>query len=186
MASGTAAAPASNHTFARRWGWLAALILTLATMNLLRQQGAPLLGPLPLGILSLEVPATAARARELFDALGDHGRAIAVRQVQLDYVFLLLYPLAFAMALVRLAPLASGRIGRWCATLARRVWLAGLFDAIENAAMLRMLAGATGSPWPEVSTACAAVKFAIVAVALLALLAALASWAKRGGRAVQR
>jgi hypothetical protein len=148
-------------------------------MNLLRQQGAPLLGPLPLGILSLEMPATAAQARALIDALGAHGRETAVRQVQLDYVFLLLYPLAFAMTLVRLAPRAGGRVGRVCATLARRVWIAGLFDAIENAAMLRMLAGETGSPWPEVSTVCAAIKFAIVAAALLMLLAGLAAWAAR-------
>lgn len=179
VASGGGVEPASNLTFARRWGWLAAAGLTLLTMNLLRQQGAPLLESLPLGIVSLELPATPARADAMVAALGDRARAIAVRQVQLDFVFLLLYPLALAMALVRLAPLAAGRVGRICAALARRVWIAGLLDAIENLALLRMLAGATGSPWPQLSTACATVKFTIVAAALLMLLAGLGAWASR-------
>lgn len=179
--------PSPAHaTFIRRWGWLAALIATLAYMALLRQQGAPLLQWLPAGILTLEMPVTPERAQHWIDALGARGHAMAVLQVQLDYVFLLLYPLAFATALARVAPLAAGVVARACRAGARAVWVAGALDAIENFAMLRMLDGETATPWPQLSTACAAVKFAIVLAALLMLVAGLVAWAFGGRPAAPR
>lgn len=170
------------RSLAARWGWLAATLAALAWMALLRWQGAPLFEWLPQGIVTLELPATPERARQLVDALGERGRAIARLQVQLDFVFLLLYPLAFATALRALAARAGGFAGRACRVLARAIWLAGALDAAENLAMLRLLAGDTGTPWPQLCTACAIAKFAIVAAAALALPAGLAAWGARRSR----
>jgi hypothetical protein len=48
---------------------------------------------------------------------------------------------------------------------------AGLLDAIENVALLRMLHGGVAQPWPRIARLCAIPKFAIVALGMLYVLA---------------
>ncbi|MEY3284160.1 MAG: hypothetical protein RIR86_2173, partial [Acidobacteriota bacterium] len=50
--------------------------------------------------------------------------------------------------------------------------LAGLLDAVENYALIRVLLGAGGDFWPALSRACARPKFAIVGVVLAYVLSA--------------
>ena len=164
--------------------WIASVAAAIIYAVLLRAQGAPLAEWLANGIVTLELPGTPERARQLVDALGERGRAIATLQVQLDFVFLLLYPLAFSLSSALLAPAAGPMLGRACALMTRAIWLAAPLDAIENLAMLRMLAGHTATPWPQTSTACAALKFALVVAAALVLIAALSrrGWLRARGR----
>jgi len=169
---------------ARRGLWLASVAAAVAYSVFLRDQGAPLLEWMTRGIVTLELPGDPETAQRLIDALGERGRAVATVQVQLDFVFLLLYPLAFSTSAALLATQVRGLVSRACDVTARLVWLAAPLDAIENLAILKMLAGYTATPWPQLSTACAAVKFAIVGIAALALVAGLLAWAAR--RAVRK
>lgn len=160
----------------RRGLWLASVVAALAYSVFLREQGAPLLDWMTRGIVTLELPGDPETAQRLIDALGERGRAIAMVQVQLDFVFLLLYPLAFSTSAALLADQVRGLVARACDTMARLVWLAAPLDAIENLAILKMLTGYTATPWPQLSTACATVKFAIVGLAVLTLVVGLLAW----------
>jgi hypothetical protein len=123
---------------------VALVVLTLAYGDLLKRQGEPLKRVLAHGIVSLELPGTSAAAQQMVAALGDLV-PVARRQVQLDFGYLLLYPWAFSLA---------------CALLAAPL------DATENLALLQMLDGRTLAPWPQLSTGCASVKFALVVAAV--------------------
>jgi hypothetical protein len=162
--------------------WLASLMAAIAYSLMLRQQGAPLLALVPHGIIGLELPGTPERALQLMAALGEPGHAIATRQVRLDFVFVLLYPLAFSTSCALLAERLRGLAQRACAMMAWSVWAAAPFDAVENMALLRMLAGHTDTPWPQISTACASLKFALVIATALALLCGLLAWGWQRGR----
>jgi hypothetical protein len=50
--------------------------------------------------------------------------------------------------------------------LAWAVWLAAPLDALENAALIRVLGDPTAGAWPAVAWACAVPKFALVFAAL--------------------
>jgi hypothetical protein len=123
------------------------------------------------GILELEFTGTSDKAAEHYEQLGSDGRSAARTSLLLDYPYLVGYGLFLAGACVavsdrarrtgrpRLAaigpPLAWGALG------------AAACDAIENAALLLILDGHTGQPWPAVAFGCASVKFALAASASL-------------------
>lgn len=169
--------PSRSNALANwRLAWIASVIAAVAYSIFLRAQGAPLMQWLEHGIVTLELPGTPERAMQLVDALGERGRAIAILQVQLDFIFLLLYPLAFSISTALLATHVGPTLGRVCSVMSRVIWLAAPLDAIENVSMLRMLAGHTDTPWPQVSTVCATLKFALVIAAALLLIVGLARW----------
>ena len=75
------------------------------------------------------------------------------------------------MACVALSERA-GRLERqrWAAVGIALAWaglLAGLFDAVENAALLHVLAGHPEQPYPALAYFCAVPKFVLFAAALL-------------------
>ena len=175
--------PARTSASARlRLSWFASVAAAVGYALLLRAQGEPLMQWLAHGIVTLELPGTPERASQLVDTLGERGRTIAILQVQLDFVFLLLYPLAFSLSTALLAAHVGAVLGRACAVMTRAIWLAAPLDAIENVSMLRMLAGHTATPWPQVATACAVLKFALVIAAVLLLIVGVSRWGWRRWR----
>ena len=128
------------------------------------------------GIVALEFAGSERRARALIRAWGRDGRAAARRLQWLDFAYLATYA-----PFLRLAALAAGerlaRRGRdrWAATapaLARAQLAAGAFDAVENAALLGVLANARGDGLPRLAFGCAAIKFALLAAGWVLLAAA--------------
>jgi hypothetical protein len=56
------------------------------------------------------------------------------------------------------------------------VWaapVAAALDAVENVALLQVLDGQTGQPWPGIAYAFASVKFALLALVVIYLIAGL-------------
>jgi hypothetical protein len=155
-----------------------AIALSLAYAALLKRQGAPLYGVLEHGIVTLELPGSSPRAQQLIESLGELA-PVARRQVQLDFVFLLLYPPAFSLACALIAACAGRRLAFAGVVTAWAVLLAAPMDAIENLAILQMLDGRTHTPWPQLSTACAGAKFALVMCAAAYLATGLAGLALR-------
>ncbi|MFP4500828.1 MAG: hypothetical protein ACLFTT_07510 [Candidatus Hydrogenedentota bacterium] len=120
------------------------------------------------GILSFEFAATAARAERILETWGHAGVRAAQVHIWLDYAFLLAYSTAFAAGCVwALRRFARHRgpetkavlLGR---LLAFAMWGAGLCDALENAALLRMLYAGVEPAYPAIAFVCAAVKFILL------------------------
>jgi hypothetical protein len=162
----------------------ASVLLTLVYAALLKRQGAPLDAVLAQGIVTLEVPWSSRTAGELVAALRAHDLIEVARlQVWLDFVFLLLYPLAFSTACALIAPRAGGSMLVYGMLAAWAVLLTAPLDAVENVAILRMLGGKVQAPWPQLSTVCAAIKFTLLFGAAAYVLIGLATW---GVRCAQR
>jgi hypothetical protein len=128
------------------------------------------------GIVALEFAGSERRARALMRAWGRDGRRGARRLQWLDFAYLATYA-----PFLRLATLAAGerlaRRGRHSLAglapqLAQAQLAAGALDAVENAALLSMLADARGDGLPRLAFGCAAAKFALLAAGWLHLLAA--------------
>jgi hypothetical protein len=142
---------------------------------------APLYGVLEHGIVTLELPGSSPRAQQLIESLGALA-PVAHRQAQLDFVFLPLYPLAFSLACALIAERAGRKLALDGVLMAWAALLAAPMDAIESLAILQMLDGRTHAPWPQLSTACAGVKFALVLGAAAYLPAGLVGLGLRRAR----
>jgi hypothetical protein len=122
------------------------------------------------GIVRLELAVTPERARAIIEQWGIGGEARMLAQIGLDNWWLALYSTTLAILCVMVAirvrkqsPLWSD-VGRW---LAWGMWIAALFDRIENFALVRTINH--GPMWLLTITAtfCAALKFALILASLL-------------------
>ena len=151
-----------------RWrGWLFWIMagLTLIISRLMR-------GPLrtsvaPWGIVSFELAGSPAKARTILASWDAQARQHALFSVRLDFLFIIAYSTLLSLACVWVAERlrarnGSSRLVRIGWSLAWLQWLAGLFDAVENIALLRMLGGAVAQPWPRIAQVCAVIKFALL------------------------
>ncbi len=130
--------------------------------------------------IEIEMPWTPSRAEALISQLGGEGVRVARKQTYLDFGFLIVYPLTIALLCVLLGAKAGNAVSVAAPIIAVGVLFAGLFDAIENMAMLVMLSGRTGSPWPQLSSLFASIKFTLVlggiAYVAIALISITARW----------
>jgi len=127
-------------------------------------------GTARLGVISLQLACTPARAAEIIGAWGESERTLAAFNLGFDYLYLLAYALLLALACAYLARfhLAKGseRFAMLGFGLAWAMPVAATLDAIENYALLQILLGDPAPGWPALATGCAIPKFGIVAAAL--------------------
>jgi hypothetical protein len=156
--------PAGMHP----WLLVISIVLFLTLGYFMQQLVAPV-QPRP---LCLQFAWSNTRASEILTAWNKADGA--VRRVRLnlalDFVFIVIYVTGLAVA----CTLAADALGaaRWPGAgmggaLVWAIIIAGLLDAVENVAQLRMLAGHTTQPWPALVSVCASVKFLLAALALL-------------------
>src|SRR5687768_1399206 len=123
------------------------------------------------GILEFELARTSEQASEYYGELGEEGRDAARESLYLDYPFLVLYGFLYAMAALVVAARAAERgmagIARWGRPMAIAGLTAAACDAVENAALLRVLDGHTDQPWPGIAFVFASTKFLLLAVVLV-------------------
>ncbi|MCW8799264.1 MAG: hypothetical protein OQK66_09895 [Prosthecochloris sp.] len=151
--------------------WILLLLILVATMLMWRLAviGKPLSikGAAPWGIVSIELAWTTKKARQIVDAWNERGHLETSRQqTHLDFLFLLIYPLALSLACAMLAGTGSGLMTTVGIALSWFVLLCTPLDAIENVLILRMLKGNAGFPIPLLTSLSAALKFALIVVAL--------------------
>jgi len=155
------------------WMFFAIAVALMIVMQLL---GAPLkTADAPAGIVSYELAGSAAESQRILASWDAGTRASAGLNLGLDYLFIVSYAAAIGMGCSLLAVSIRQRAGvlAWVGiVLAWGQLLAGALDALENAALLRLLLGAEPAAWPAVARACAIPKFLIVALGILYLLAA--------------
>lgn len=152
--------------------------LALAVWLVLVVAGGPLItSAAPRGIVSLELAGSAERAAAILASWGPPQREAAAFGLGLDFLFLLLYPVAISLACRLVALRIEPQRPRWARVgqaIALAVPLCVALDAVENAALWRMLQLGPTGPWPMISAICAAPKFGLI---LLGLSYALPTWA---------
>ena len=135
------------------------------------------------GVIELELMGTTKKAEQVLRDYGSEGRSAARTSLWLDYPYLVCYALFFALACAAVADRARRLYReRWAEIGSVLAWVAlaaGIFDAIENAALLRVLDGHTDQPYPAIAYACAVPKFVLTTAALLYILAGLAVLRRR-------
>jgi hypothetical protein len=158
-----------------------ALILVFSSLDAgLRTPAAPF------GIVSFEFAGDLASARRMLESWGDEGRSAALLILRLDFLFLAAYAPGLALLCAAAADrthAAGSRLARPGSVLAWGQLAAGGLDAIENLALLRVLAGSSASVWPALAAACAGPKFALVAAGI-GYLACWGIWRLRSWEAV--
>jgi hypothetical protein len=144
-----------------------AMVALWLAMGIIERQitddGAP-------GIIAFEFVGSKHHAGEMLAEWDSHARDMVRLSLWIDYGFMLAYGAFFTLAglatrdfarargLQALA--AAGRWAPWCAAGA------AVFDALENANLLLIVGGHGGSVTPPLATACASVKFLLIATAV--------------------
>jgi hypothetical protein len=123
------------------------------------------------GIVRLQLAATAGTAQTILDAWRGAGALDgAWLNTQIDFAFLLAYPPAFALACRELARRRHSRFG---VRLSIAVLACTPLDALENLALMHMLAHGASDVAAGLATACAVPKFALVGIAIAYCVSAL-------------
>lgn len=154
----------------RRVMWLT-LALSVACMIALQIIDVPLRTPAaPRGIVSFELTWDSATAQRVRASWDQAARLYAALSIGFDYLFMYAYG-ALAWSLMRLRAMALAHAGRprlahAFRSLSFASWAAILCDAVENAAMWRMLLLDPVAPWPLVASALATLKFVLLGLLL--------------------
>ena len=143
---------------------------TFVTLLIQFATGYPLRNPVaPHGIVSLELAGTAERAAEIVASWERAGvLGLATANVILDYSFLVSY----TVLLVTLSVRAGSQLGEsgWVRTgntVGWSQWVAGGLDAVENVALLLLIAGIFSDFLAGVARFTAIGKFALIAVGVI-------------------
>lgn len=132
------------------------------------------------GIVGLEFAGSLGTVEEVQAEWGAHGEYLARLSLWIDFGFMVSYGAFFALAGVAVREFAASRGLRRLAAIGvvapACAIAAALFDVAENAIWLLVLGGHLGDPAPAIATACASLKFALIAVAILYALAGLIAW----------
>ncbi len=141
----------------------------------------------PGGILDFEFAGNQATAQAILDSWSPEVREMAMLGMGLDYVYLVVYSVFLSLACIAVAQRFSGpapRAARLGFGLSWLVLTAGLFDAIENFGLIRLLIDGPSDVWARVAFVCAIPKFMLVGAAgIYAGLGWAASLRLRSGRA---
>ena len=131
---------------------------------------------MPDGIIGFELVKNIHDARIMLDVWGDTGRIAAAFSLGIDYLFLISYSLFLGLLSFHFARKFEGRLRLLSKTGYFMSWLiivAGIYDAIENFALLKIMLGCQLSIWAITAWFFATVKFAIVFIVIAYLVLSL-------------
>ena len=149
-------------------------ILTLGVMVGMQLLGKPLVSKAaPAGIVSFELAGNSENAQAILASWRHEVRVFVGLNLGFDYLFMIAY---------------GGTIGLGCVLVAQR-WIekhsvltiigyliawgsiaAVVLDAVENYALIRIVAGSLKETWPSLAKWCAVLKFSLVGAGLLYIL----------------
>lgn len=149
--------------------------------------GLPLVTPAaPYGIVSFELARNPAQAQAIIDSWSQRAQLRAAFSLGLDFLFIPIYSTGLSLCCLWAAQFQRERrrfsnwlvlIGIPGVLLAWAQTLAGGLDLVENLALSNMLLGSVSSPWPQVSSICAVVKFNLIGIGILYTLLAVLAYA---------
>lgn len=148
--------------------FLPLLIATLAVTFAFR-----FIGPATPTIVDFELAGTVTKATDIIAAWSPMERIHAGFSLGIDYLYMPIYSTTIALACVwAVTVLRSGAWKSIGLALAWGLWLAAIFDAIENLALIGNLFGTPIEPYPLIAQVCAALKFGLILPGLLYIIAA--------------
>jgi hypothetical protein len=124
----------------------------------------------PLGIVSLEFCGYTSSCEAVMASWGERGRALAMFVQGLDYFYLFAYSGFTCTALLLLSQRVPAALRRFTSGLGWCSPLAGVADAFENAALIRVLLGDGGLETARIAGHFASAKFLAVTAALAWIL----------------
>ena len=148
--------------------FLLLLVATVALSVILR-----VIGPSTPNIVDFELAGSIGRASSIINAWDIAAQLRASLGLGLDYLFMPVYSTTIALACIWGASVLSGRKLRALGmSLAWGLWLAAIFDALENIALIVMLFGTVADPYPQMASICATCKFSLIILGLVYILIA--------------
>jgi len=127
----------------------------------------------PAGIVSFELAGTDANARVLVASWDSRAQLFAAFSLGLDYLYMPSYAFTIALASLMAAGRHPGRFSKIGTWLGWGVFLAAIFDAIENLGLWKSLVDPIDAGWPGISYWCAILKFTLI---FLGIVYSLIGW----------
>jgi len=155
----------------RKKVFISLLVTTLLIMFIMNFIAIPLTTEAaPQGIVSFELAGGVSTSQEILDSWDTNAQMHAAYSLGLDYLFLLLYSSAIALACVWTGEIL--RDNHWplsslAIPLAWSLWVAAFLDIVENISLSIILFGTNQVPWPEIARVSALIKFAFVFLGLV-------------------
>jgi len=144
------------------------VFLALLAVFLVITIGFRFIGPAEPSIVDFELAGTTDRAAEIINAWDMQDRIRAGFNLGLDYLYMPVYSTLIALVCVWGAGVVASR--QWRATgllLGWGLWIAALFDAVENAMLAVVLFDTVAAPYPQVAQVCAIFKFGLIVLGLV-------------------
>ena len=149
-------------------------ILTLLVFLALRIYDEPLhTSAAPNGIVSFEFAYNIDSAMEILYSWDSNAKMNAGLSLGIDYLFLVVYSLFFSISVYLIAQKFDNKFDlmkKLGIALAVLLIIAGLCDAIENYALIKLLLGSENSIFPLTAYYFASLKFVIIGLALFYIL----------------
>jgi hypothetical protein len=162
------------HPVIQRRLFIVLLSLTILIMVIMNMVGMILnTAEAPSGIVSFELAYTPARAQSIINSWSSAAQLRAAFIQGLDFLFPLVYSTMFGLGSIMAAGvlrIRGKRFAQWGVILAWGLWLAALFDYIENIALITLLFGRVTSPFPEIAGVCAVIKFTMILLGTIYVL----------------
>jgi len=163
------------------WLLFASMLLVGLVLSII---GAPLATDMaPAGIISYELAGDITTAQNILDSWDEHARLTAALVQGIDFLFIPVYVATIGVGCGWAAYMIQRK--RWPLSslgtiLAWAIIVAGIFDIIENIALIKMLLGHINTPLPQIAFWCAAAKFVLIILGLSYIAyGALAAWIRK-------
>ena len=125
----------------------------------------------PRGILSFEFAKDTTEAQAILDSWNEAAKLDAAFGLGIDYLYMFAYSTAISFACAWIALVLGERGYRRFAfagfLIGWSAWIAALFDAVENYALIQMMLHGVADPFPQLSRFCATIKFGLVFIGLI-------------------
>jgi hypothetical protein len=124
----------------------------------------------PNGIVSFELAGNVETSQSILDAWNPEARLVAAFGLGFDFLFMPVYALALSLGLLLALSGKTGTYRHFAVWMGWGVFVAALFDSMENYALWCVLTGGALSPYPQIAAFCAVTKFTLLIVGLITAL----------------
>lgn len=154
----------------------ARVFLPLLIATLLITFAFRFIGPAAPTIIDFEFAGTVTKATDIISAWTPVDRIHAGFSLGFDFLYMPVYSTTIALACVWAAGVFRSGAGKSIGlALAWGLWLAAMFDSIENLALMGNLFGSPIEPFPALAALCAILKFGLILLGLVYVVGGVAA-----------
>ena len=127
----------------------------------------------PSGIISFEFAKEIDQSIAIISSWDLNAKVYAALNLGIDFLFLVVYAIFFSIACYLIAQkfvIKNNWMYRTGLLIAKLQFIAALFDAIENIALIKLLLGSNNSFFPSIAYYFASIKFAIIAIGIIYII----------------